>query len=110
MDTNRQQFTQQSNSMKLLAEFEIKSRLLASLAFSKNAEVPSVITNHEFRSLSGNDSKWNVDCTEFNCRKEANEFLKKNGFRKNHKVKKDSEGFLLSPTISKTKKLVYSET
>ena len=93
----------------IATEFEIKSRSLACLAFSKNAEVPSVITNEEFRCLSGKDSKWNVDCTEFNCRKEANEFLKKNGFRRNHKVKKDSEGFLLSPTISKTKKLVYSE-
>ena len=94
---------------KIAIECEERSRELGRLAYSRDADEPSMVTKGEYKGLSGESSNWTLITDEFNNLEDANNYLKQYKCRRKNTFKRDENNFILSSTTKKLKKLLYSD-
>ena len=94
---------------KIAIECEERSRELGRLAYSQDADEPSIVTKGEYKGLSGESSNWDLKVNEFDNLEDANKFLKEHKCRRKNKFEKDNDNFILCSTTNKKKRLLYSD-
>ena len=94
---------------KIAIECEERSRELGRLAYSRDADEPSMVTKGEYKELSGESSNWTLITDEFNNLEDANNYLKQYKCRRKNTFKRDENNFILSSTTKKLRKLLYSD-